>query len=109
MNKKRTVFLTGATGLLGSYLLKILLENKNKVYALARNKNGKTAQQRIIESVRFWVGSTTPHILKNLTIVEGDIAEANLGIKTPIRVKKLISNIEIEFSPSARPFFLHKP
>lgn len=51
---KRTVFLTGATGLIGSYLLKVLLHNGYKVYVLARRKDGKNARERVLEVLNFW-------------------------------------------------------
>ena len=40
-DNKKIIFLTGATGLVGSYLLKVFLKDNYKVYALARNKKGK--------------------------------------------------------------------
>jgi thioester reductase-like protein len=52
--KQKTIFLTGATGLLGSYLLKTFLKNDHKVYALARDKNGKPAKQRVVDILKFW-------------------------------------------------------
>jgi len=44
---KSTIFLTGATGLLGSYLLKTLLNNNCKVYCLARSKDSRSAKERV--------------------------------------------------------------
>ena len=52
MKKKKTIFLTGATGLLGSYLLKILIEKGHKVYALVRSKNNKSAEDRVLGLVQ---------------------------------------------------------
>ncbi|GBE05090.1 MAG TPA: NAD-dependent epimerase/dehydratase family protein [Nitrospirae bacterium] len=46
MNKPKTVLITGVTGLVGSYLLKILLANGYKAYALTRNKDNKSAGGR---------------------------------------------------------------
>jgi thioester reductase-like protein len=80
MEKKRTVFLTGATGLVGSYLLKVLLDNGHKVYALARNKNNKSARQRVEDILNFWDENAIKRYNDNLVVVEGDIIKKNLGI-----------------------------
>ena len=51
---QKTVFLTGATGLVGSYLLKILLQEGYKVYVLARGKDNKNARDRVTDVLEFW-------------------------------------------------------
>lgn len=79
MKPKPTIFLTGGTGLVGSYLLKILLENNHKVYCLARSKNNQSAKSRIINTLKFW----DKQVLKkasNLKIIEGDITDKNMGL-----------------------------
>ncbi|MGA1795529.1 MAG: SDR family oxidoreductase [bacterium] len=63
MDKKYTIFLTGATGLLGSYLLKLFLGNDHKVYVLARSKKDKSAKERVYDYVRFWDESPLPPFL----------------------------------------------
>lgn len=76
----RTIFLTGATGALGSYLLKILLENGCRVFALARNQNGYGAKERVIKALKFW-DETSPNInIDNLIVLEGDICNKRLGL-----------------------------
>lgn len=64
MDKQKTVLLTGATGLVGSYLLKILLENDYKVYVLARSKDNKNARDRVIDVLKFWDKDILYHIFK---------------------------------------------
>ena len=79
MKGKKTIFLTGATGLLGSYLLKILLENGHKVYVLARKQKDKNAKQRVVDILKFW----DHEVLKNsdkLVILEGDITKQDLDL-----------------------------
>jgi thioester reductase-like protein len=92
MTKKRTIFLTGATGLVGSYLLKILLENGHKVYALARGNAGKSARQRVIDTLRFWDKKVSTD---NLNIVEGNISNSGLGLNSGIKnqLKKEVDEI----------------
>lgn len=79
VNHKKTVLLTGATGFVGSYLLKILLEEGCKVYALGRNINNMSAKDRIIDLLEFWDDS----LLKKtnlLKVVKGDITKDSLGL-----------------------------
>jgi len=90
MNNKRTIFITGATGLVGSYLLKTLLLNGHKVYALARNRGSKSAEKRILEILRFWDEKIS---IEKLRIVEGDIAKEALDLDE--KTRKLLKN-EIE-------------
>lgn len=101
MDKKRTVFITGVTGLLGSYLLKILLENGHKVYALARRGKTETAYQRVIDLLKFWDESVAPGFLKNLIVIEGDITLRNFGIGSEATLELLKSEIEIIFHCAA--------
>ncbi|MFH1460752.1 MAG: SDR family oxidoreductase [Candidatus Omnitrophota bacterium] len=102
MNKKRTIFLTGATGLIASYLLKLLLENGNKVYALARGKKDQSAKDRVIDMLKFWQADISPDLFKNLTVVEGDITYSDL-VKLDAKdiLNKLYNEIEIIFHSAA--------
>lgn len=79
-NKKRTIFLTGCTGLLGSYLLKIFLEERHNVYLLVRKKEGLSAIDRIKNILKFWGEKSFLKKIRFLKIIEGDIAEKNLGL-----------------------------
>ncbi|MDP2923723.1 MAG: SDR family oxidoreductase [Candidatus Omnitrophota bacterium] len=89
MDNKKTVFLTGATGLVGSYLLKILLENDCKVYALARNKDNKSAKERVVETLKFWDAKVLDKI-SNLVVLGGDITKENLELDK--ETKDLLEN-----------------
>jgi thioester reductase-like protein len=105
MKQKNTIFLTGATGLVGSYLLKILLQNGHRVYALSRNKDSKSAKQRVVDILNFWDRRVYPKYRPKLIIVEGDITKRNLGLheKEINSLKKEIEEIfhcaaEIKFN-----------
>ncbi len=80
MKNKRTIFLTGATGLIGSYLLKTFLENGHRVYALARENNLKRAKERVAGVVDFWDRKVLRKNSDNLYVCEGDITEEGLGL-----------------------------
>lgn len=85
MAKQKIVFLTGSTGLIGSYLLKVFLQNGLKVYTLARSRTEKTARDRVIDTLRFWDKDIVVKAKDNLVILEGDISDVNLGLDVQIR------------------------
>jgi long-chain acyl-CoA synthetase len=79
-NNRRPIFLTGPTGLVGSYLLKVLLQESHKVCALARNKDNKNARDRVIDILNFWDKDILLGKSHNLEVLEGDITKKNLGL-----------------------------
>lgn len=98
--KKKTIFLTGATGLVGSYLLKILLREGHKVYVLARSTHNQTAEERVDNVLTFWNGKLQTRNLNNLIVIEGDVTKKSLGL-----AKKdlffLVKNVEEVFHCAA--------
>jgi len=80
MNSQRTIFLTGATGQVGSYLLKIFLENNHKVFCLARSSQSETAEQRLVKALGFWDSKIIAQSKDNLKVIQGDITQNNLGL-----------------------------
>ncbi|MCU0665842.1 MAG: SDR family oxidoreductase [Candidatus Omnitrophica bacterium] len=80
---KKKVFLTGATGLVGSYLAKILLSEGHKIIALARFASNKNPPQRVKEALNLW-GQIA---LDNLEVLEGDICLADLGLDKKSRAR----------------------
>ena len=73
------VLLTGATGLLGQYLLRDLLQAGTPVAVLIRQQGKKTAQERLASILTYWqrqLGRSlpSPHLL------EGDISSEGLGL-----------------------------
>lgn len=72
--KQQTVFLTGATGFLGAFILRDLLSTGNKVIALVRAKSTDAALDRIRQTCRaygIWSDSWT----SSLECVVGDLQQ----------------------------------
>ncbi len=107
MSNKPAIFLTGATGLVGSYLLKLFLEKNHKVFALGRGKNEKTTIERVMEVLRFWDKNIPNSKINNLQIIEGDVAENNLGLDKNSR--KMLALETEEIFHSAAITDLHRP
>lgn len=99
--KQKTILITGATGLLGSYLLKTFLENGHKVYALARSGKSENAYQRVIDLLKFWDETIVHNYLKNLIVIEGDITLRNFGIENADTLELIKSESEIIFHCAA--------
>jgi len=80
----KIIFITGSTGLLGSYLLKRLLsQNKDirQIVALSRGKTQKDAERRVLQALK--AQSSSEEIggdLSLLRVVLGDITEDRLGL-----------------------------
>src|SRR5207249_731217 len=73
------ILLTGATGLLGRYLLRDLLLEGERVAVLARDSRSMSAVERIAEIVAFWsehLGRRLPQPL----VVTGDVRSNHLGL-----------------------------
>jgi thioester reductase-like protein len=79
MSTKPGIFLTGATGLLGRYLLRDLLASGRRVAVLIRDGKEQTAAERLEELLDFGsesVGRTLPRPL----LLEGDLRAPGLGL-----------------------------
>ena len=97
MKYKKTIFLTGATGILGSYLLKILLKNDCRVFVLGRPNKVYSARERVIYKLKFW--DKLPS-LKNLNVVDGDITLPFLGLKEDV-FNRLSREVEVIYHSAA--------
>lgn len=76
MSKPKGIFITGATGFLGSHLAARLLDLGNHVTALARGSKNASADARVNDVLRD-VGTSR---LDNLRVLEGDISQPDLGL-----------------------------
>ena len=84
MPERRGVFLTGATGLLGQYLLQDLFLKEHQVTVLVRGAGQETASERISKIVDFW-SERLGRKLPIPTVVTGDLAQKALGLSAADR------------------------
>ena len=76
MSARKNIFLTGATGFLGSHLMHRLLQEGHHVAALARSSKNSPASDRV-RQVLMDVGDAP---VTNLETYEGDISLPGLGL-----------------------------
>jgi thioester reductase-like protein len=81
MNLHQGILLTGATGLLGRYLLRDLLAYGNSVSVLIREAPAETATERLNRLLVF-AEESLHRKLPRPTLLNGDLAKANLGLGT---------------------------
>ncbi len=91
----KNIFFTGATGFLGSYILReFLLKEDIKPILLIRSKVGQSAIPRAEKILRYFFDKDKSKIiLKRIKIVEGEIDKPNLGINDKVR-EELIDTID---------------
>jgi thioester reductase-like protein len=79
MRRRRTILLTGATGLLGRYLLRDLLLARRDVAVLARDQGPARAAARVADLVAFWSDSLHVRLPRPL-VLAGDVRLPDLGL-----------------------------
>lgn len=100
--KRKTIFLTGATGFVGSNLASKFLERGYYLKFLARDKRQKANKRieqimyRICKKYKIWKG--------RVEVINGDITKDNLGL-SPNELSKLCSEIDIVFHCAANTSF----
>ena len=85
----RRVLLTGATGYLGSYLLRELLADpEREVSALVRGEDSETARLRLGEVLCHYFGPQEGDALRDdprLQVLAGDLRRDDLGLSSKVR------------------------
>ena len=82
------VFVTGTTGILGSYVLKLLLEETAfPLHCLVRAANEEEAYRRLASSLLAYdpKGKLLPELRDRVRIELGDVAQENLGLSSERR------------------------
>ena len=106
----RTVFLTGATGVLGGRILKDLLQStSSRIYCLARGKDPAHCQERVRSFLRVYDhdGKLEPAFLSRVTVLRGDVTQDRLGLSEPA-FAELQSHTDITIHAAANTSLLLK-
>ena len=95
----REIFLTGATGFLGAFLLRDLLDQTTaRVYCLVRAEDDSKALARLKNNLD-WYGLNVD--LERVRVVRGDLAEPRLGLDEQ-RFDELARKIDVVYHAGAR-------
>lgn len=95
-SSKPTIFLTGATGFLGAFLIRDILQRTNrhlKLIAHVRAKDQKAATERLTRSLQGY-GIWRDEWAQRLSCVVGDLAKPQLGIDQP-SWERLASEVDV--------------
>ncbi len=87
--KLDNVFITGATGYLGAYLLERLADVPDaRIYCLVRGSSNEECRQRLRKVLTFYFGiETCAYIFGRISVIKGDAAEEGLGIDSDVRAR----------------------
>ena len=100
LNKLEHVFLTGCTGVLGSYLLKMLIERGDCViYCLVRAMDIEKAYERIVDALSVY-GNFSENYKSRIHPVLGDIKRDNLGVSNNV-YNDLVQKIDVTIHSAA--------
>lgn len=105
-NTKDKIFLTGATGFLGAYLLRDLIEGNNdsKILCLVRSDDDFSGKLRIIQNMKKY-GIWKSEYEKRFDPILGDLKEFHLGISR-FQWSYLAENISKVYHCAARVNFI---
>lgn len=108
----KTVFLTGATGFLGAYIVaEILKTTQAELYCLVRPRRGEDARLRIEKGMRnyeVWGGDEAWQRAwdTRLHIVEGDVTLPHMGLAGPL-YEELARKVDAIFHGAAHVNFIY--
>ncbi|WP_238861408.1 thioester reductase domain-containing protein [Clostridium sp. YIM B02569] len=94
INVRKKIFLTGATGFLGAYLIKeFLTVSETEIYCLVRCKDSEDGIRRITENMKKWKLWNEEYKSRIFSIV-GDLSKKNLGMNDHV-IKFIENKIDI--------------
>lgn len=97
------IFLTGATGVLGSHVLKtLLLETKALIFCLVRSENKPSAQVRLSSMLKSYGMDEDQFnlVADRISIVLGDVTEEQLGLSDS-EYEDLVNHIDFSIHAAA--------
>jgi len=106
----QTIFLTGATGVLGGRILKDLLQSTAcRIYCLARGKDPLHCEERVRSFLRVYDDRDTlePEFLARVTVLRGDVTQHLFGLSESV-FAKLQSETDITIHAAANTSLLLK-
>ena len=100
-NLPKNIFLTGATGFLGAFLLKDILENysKSKVYCLVRAKTHAEGRQKVIQNLKKYQ-IEDEKLSTRIIPVLGDLSISQLGLSSE-KFNQLAKELDVIFHSGA--------
>jgi len=112
--KRKTIFITGATGFIGKQLVEKLVRSCpdfEHIYLLVRPKRGHAVQERVKELLASPIFNTAremhPNFEEKITALQGDILDPNFGLSASDE-SILIEQCQIIFHSAATVRF-HEP
>lgn len=88
-SQTRTIFLTGATGLLGKTVLAMLCSQSSvkRIFVLMRPKNGHSGQRRLHDLIKnVFSPSRREQVHKKITVLNGDLSKQIMGLSNDVVV-----------------------
>jgi thioester reductase-like protein len=95
----KTYFITGSTGLVGSYLTYYLLKKNHRVLTIARPSIHESSEKRLLKILNFWQSPNEKIPFENLKVFSGDITTELLGLHSHISF--LCKNVDEIFHSAA--------
>ncbi|MBK7992399.1 MAG: amino acid adenylation domain-containing protein [Blastocatellia bacterium] len=106
VTEPNNIFLTGATGFLGAFLLVELINQTNaQIYCLVRAANLELAQERLIERMKFYE-LWNEAFSSRISVLVGDLSQPRFGLSEET-FDKLAANIDVIYHVGATVNFIY--
>lgn len=85
-NYKNNILLLGSNGFVGSHILyNFIKQDSGKAYCIIRDKNNKSARNRLIDTLHFYFENELDNFMDDrIIILKGDITKENFGLEKEI-------------------------